>query len=56
MQKGHADAVALSEKGDAYGYQDVALDDYEGGDDERHAPNQGLMKGWEDEELADRRR
>jgi UMF1 family MFS transporter len=57
VEKGRADAVALSEKGGDYGYQDVALDDYEGGDgdDGGHAPSQGLMRGWEDEELDDRR-
>lgn len=54
VQKGRADALALSEKGDAYAYQDVAMDDFDGG--EGHAPNQGLMRGWEDEELDDRRR
>jgi UMF1 family MFS transporter len=55
VQKGRADAVAWSEKGGDYGYQDVALDDYEGVDGQ-HAPNQGLMRGWEDEELDDDRR
>jgi UMF1 family MFS transporter len=56
VEKGRADAVALSmEKGGEYSYQDVALDDYEGGDDGGHAPSQGLMRGWEDEELDDRR-
>jgi len=56
VQKGRADAVAFSEKGGEYGYQDVALDDYEGGDDGEGAPNRGLMRGWEDEELDDDRR
>jgi UMF1 family MFS transporter len=58
VQKGRADAVALAEgkSGGDYGYEDVALDDYEGGDDGEHAPSQGLMRGWEDEELDDRRR
>lgn len=54
VQKGRADAIALSEKGDAYAYQDVAMDDFNDG--EEHAPNQGLMRGWEDEELDNRRR
>ena len=54
VEKGRADAVALSEKNGDYGYQDVALDDYEVADGEG-APNQGLMRGWEDEELDDRR-
>lgn len=52
VRKGREDAVALSDRGDAYAYQDVALDDYEGG--EGSAANQGLMRGWEDEELDHR--
>jgi hypothetical protein len=54
IQKGHADAVALSEKESTYAYQDVAMDDFDG--DDEHAPNAGLMGGWEDEELGSGRR
>lgn len=54
VQKGRADAVALSEKGTTYAYQDVAMDDFDG--DDEHTPTSGLMGGWEDEELDDRRR
>ena len=43
VQKGHADAVALSEKGNTYAYQDVAMEDFDGDGD--HAPNAGLMGG-----------
>lgn len=60
VRKGHADAVALAAgKGEAYSYRDVALDDYEGGlgddDEDGVAPSRGLMRGWEDEELDERR-
>jgi len=51
--RGRDDAVALAEKeGGYHAYRDVALEDYDGGDD---APSRGLMRGWEDEELEDRR-
>lgn len=54
VQKGREDAIALSEKNTTYAYQDVAMDDFDG--DDEHAPNSGLMGGWEDEELDNRRR
>ena len=54
VQKGRADAVALSEKESTYAYQDVAMDDFDG--DDEHAPNAGLIGGWEDEELGSGRR
>lgn len=57
VRRGRADALALSEKVDAYSYEDLDmddLDDYDGG--EGRADRQGLMGGWEDEELDDGRK
>jgi UMF1 family MFS transporter len=52
VQKGRADAIALSEKDGFYAYQDVAMDDFDGEDE--HASS--VIGGWEDEDLDDRQR
>jgi UMF1 family MFS transporter len=52
VQKGRADAIALSEKDGSYAYQDVAMDDFDGEDE--HASS--VIGGWEDEDLDDKQR